>query len=313
MTVFEGDDELGLGPDEEAIALLAGGRRAARADRRCPRSENFWQAGPTGPCGPVLGALHRPRRRSSARPTTCRAATTSASWSTGTSCSCSTTSAEPATAPARSRRCRRDNIDTGLGLNRLAAILQDKRVGVRDRPVPAADRARRGALRRAATVTTSPTDRALRILADHARAMTFLIADGVVPSNEDRGYVLRRVMRRAIQQGRAPRAGARLPDALRRPRARADGRRLPRAARAARPRSRRGWPPRRRASGARSTQGMATLRERDRSSARATRALRRSRPREAFRLHDTFGFPYELTRELLAEEGLAIETATSSS
>ena len=43
----------------------------------------------------------------------------------------------------------------------------------------------------------------MRVLANHSRSMAFLIADGVVPSNEDRGYVLRRIMRRAIQQGRA--------------------------------------------------------------------------------------------------------------
>ncbi len=73
-------------------------------------------------------------------------------------------------------------------------------------------------------------DRALRILADHARAMTFLVADGVVPSNEDRGYVLRRVMRRAIRQGRALDLEPGFLEALRRVRARGDGRRLPGAA-----------------------------------------------------------------------------------
>ena len=50
--------------------------------------------------------------------------------------------------------------------------------------------------------STRPDERALRILADHSRGMSFLIADGVVPSNEERGYVLRKIMRRAIYQGR---------------------------------------------------------------------------------------------------------------
>ena len=95
------------------------------------------------------------------------------------------------------------NIDTGLGLNRMAAILQGVPIGLRDRSVPAADRAGRAASGGAATARTRRVDRSLRILADHARGMTFLVADGVVPSNEDRGYVLRRVMRRAIQHGRA--------------------------------------------------------------------------------------------------------------
>ena len=94
------------------------------------------------------------------------------------------------------------NIDTGLGLDRLAAILQDVPVGVRERPVPA--RWSRSARSSPAAATAPiPRPRALRVLADHSRAMTFLIADGVVPSNEDRGYILRRIMRRAIQQGRA--------------------------------------------------------------------------------------------------------------
>ena len=62
ITVFEGDEELGLGPDEEAIeAWLAVGVPRERIVA-CPRKENFWQAGPTGPVRPVQRAVPRPRR-----------------------------------------------------------------------------------------------------------------------------------------------------------------------------------------------------------------------------------------------------------
>ena len=93
------------------------------------------------------------------------------------------------------------NIDTGMGLDRMAAILQDvPSVFETDHVRPLIDLAEELSGRRydeGGAVT-----RAMRIVADHSRGAAFLIADGVVPSNEDRGYILRRIMRRAIQQGR---------------------------------------------------------------------------------------------------------------
>src|ERR671910_170719 len=93
------------------------------------------------------------------------------------------------------------NIDTGLGLNRLAAILQGvTSVFDTDQFVPLIGLGEQLSGKRAGS--SPDVDRALRVLADHTRGMSFLIADGVVPSNEDRGYVLRRLMRRAIVPGR---------------------------------------------------------------------------------------------------------------
>ena len=303
VTVFEGDDELGLGPDEEAIGFwrelgVQGERIVA-----CPRSENFWQAGPTGPCGPCSELyIDRGRAHGSAEDMPggenerfleywnlvfMQYEQKPAAGGAGTVL-------DPLPA---------NNIDTGLGLNRMAAILQQKpSVFETDQFQPLIELGEELSGRRYGAGFAS--DRALRILADHTRAMTFLVADGVVPSNEERGYVLRRVMRRAIQQGLflelapgfltayAARVielmGGAYPE-LGEHRAAIDewlsseeegfGRTL--------------------------AQGMATLR---RYIDQARSAGRQTVPAsEVFRLHDTYGFPYEMTSELLTQEGLSIE------
>ncbi len=147
-------------------------------------------------------------------------------------------------------------------------------------------------------------DVAMRIIADHTRAMTFLIADGVVPSNEDRGYVLRRVMRRAIQRGRSlgiegdflPAYGALVVELmgseyaeLHEQRAAIDT-----------------WLASEEESFGRTLeQGTALLDE------IITRAKDNGEEGigadAAFQLHDTFGFPFDLTREIAAEHGLGVD------
>ena len=93
------------------------------------------------------------------------------------------------------------SVDTGMGLERAAAVLQDKpNVYATDLFRPIIDQAARLSGR---DYGVDPdTDYALRVVAEHARAASFLIGDGVVPGNEGRGYVLRRVIRRAIRYGR---------------------------------------------------------------------------------------------------------------
>jgi len=196
ITVFAGDDELGIGADEEAIeAWLQIGVPRERIVE-CPRSENFWQAGPTGPCGPC-SELYLDRGLGFGKPDDLPGGDNERFleyWNLVFMQFDQNPENVLAPLPAK-------NIDTGLGLNRLAAILQDKpSVFETDQFAPLIELGEELSGRRYGR--EYPTDRALRILADHSRAMTFLIADGLVPSNEDRGYVLRRIMRRAILQGR---------------------------------------------------------------------------------------------------------------
>jgi alanyl-tRNA synthetase len=93
------------------------------------------------------------------------------------------------------------SIDTGAGLERLAAVLQGKiSIFATDLFEPLISRA--SDLTGARYGISPHCDASLRIIADHARASTFLISDGVIPSNEGRGYVLRKILRRAIRHGR---------------------------------------------------------------------------------------------------------------
>ena len=189
VTVHVSDDEA-----EEIWADEVGfpAERIQRLDK-----DNFWEMGETGPCGPSLGDLLglRPRPRPRGRP--------GQPGGRGAL----RRDLEPgvhAVLPGRRRRAHRpaaaSNIDTGAGLERMLAVLDGSPVALR-RPtccaalVDAAAVGHRSPPRRA----TTAADVALRLLADHARTMTFLVADGVVPSNEDRGYVLRRIIRRAVR------------------------------------------------------------------------------------------------------------------
>ena len=196
ITVFAGDAELGLGLDEEAVqAWLEVGVPRERIVE-CPRSENFWQAGPTGPCGPC-SELYLDRGLDFGKPDDLPGGDNERFleyWNLVFMQLDQNPVNVLTPLPAK-------NIDTGLGLNRLAAILQDKTtVFETDQFAPLI--ALGEELSGRSYGHDFPTDKALRVLADHGRAITFLIADGVVPSNEDRGYVLRRIMRRAILQGR---------------------------------------------------------------------------------------------------------------
>jgi alanyl-tRNA synthetase len=304
VTVFEGDEALGLGPDEEAIGhwLEVGVPRERIV--ACPRSENFWQAGPTGPCGPSSELyLDRGVERGSADDLPGGENERFLEyWNLVFTQYDQSVRPDGGSALAQ---LPANNIDTGLGLNRMAAILQGKEsVFETDQFQPLIDLGQELSGRKYGE--DFATDRALRILADHGRAMTFLVADGVVPSNEDRGYVLRRVMRRAIQQGLGlgltPGFLARYAERVRE----LMGSAYPELI------SQREAVDKWLASeeegfGRTLEQGMRNLRAhidaaRESGSDRVAAA-------DAFQLHDTFGFPFDLTKELLAEEGLTVDDA----
>src|SRR5436853_1892674 len=292
-SVFAGDPELRLGPDETAIELW---ERIGMPPERIvplPASENFWSVGGPGPCGPDSEIYYdRGAELGCGRP------------ECAPGCACErfleiwnlVFMAYELHPDGTLTPLPQENVDTGMGLERAATTLQDV-ISVYDTD---------GYQKIMAWIATescvaygdSPeATKAHRILADHGRGMTFLAADGVAPSNEGRGYVMRRVVRRAVQQaspiGLEPPFLAGLADVVieqmgdaypELPQHRTEIHRILSA-------------------------------EEERFSQTLARGLRlfeevatgpEISAEDPFRLHDTYGFPVELTQELARERGLGV-------
>jgi alanyl-tRNA synthetase len=298
VTVFGGDEELGLGPDEEAIEVW---RRVGVPDERIVhlgREDNFWQGGPTGPCGPC-SELYLDRGPEFGADGERPGDDTDRflefwnhvfmTYDLG---------ADGSLTPLPMR-----NIDTGMGLDRMAAVLQDvPSVYETDLVRPLIDLAEE--MSGHSYADGGAVIRAMRIVADHSRGAAFLIADGVVPSNEDRGYILRRIMRRAIQQGRtlgleAPwlgRFATRTIEIM--------GETYPELVAERETIAR--WVGDEEESFGRTLERGSELLERLISEAKQSQTSW-IEAADAFELHDTYGFPYDLTKELLGEQGLSVD------
>ena len=202
-TVFKGEN--GVPRDAEAYDLWLG--QGVPADRiyEFGSQDNFWQMGDTGPCGPC-SEIHYDMGvgASDQGHTDC-----------AFGCDCGryvelwnlVFMQFDRDASGKLTPLPKPSIDTGMGLERIAAVLQgvisnydtDLFTPLIKRAAELTGTSLRKELDKEAHTKSAAS---LRVIADHSRAATFLISDGVVPSNEGRGYVLRKIIRRAITHGR---------------------------------------------------------------------------------------------------------------
>jgi alanyl-tRNA synthetase len=294
VTVFAGDPELGI--EEDAVAIAHWEEKGMPPERivRLPRAHNFWSVGGPGPCGPDSEMFYDWGEDVGCRRPEC-----------APGCECERflefgnlvfmefeLHADGSLTPLP-----KQNIDTGFGLERGARILQqvpsvydtDGFQEIMDWIAGESG---------VAYGDSDEATKAHRILADHGRGMTFLAGDGVVPENEGRGYVMRRVVRRAILQagriGLEPPFLAGLADVV----VAQMGEAYPELLE-------------------RQDDIRNVLREEEeRFSETLARGLRLFGEvaggdgilgEDAFKLHDTYGFPLELTEELARERGLAVD------
>jgi alanyl-tRNA synthetase len=197
----------------------------------------------------------------------------------------------------------RQNIDTGMGLERTAVVMQD--VGsIYETDLFAPIVARASELVGRYYGQDEKVDRSLRIIAEHGRAISFLVGDGVLPSNEGRGYVLRRILRRAVRHGRLLGREEPFLEEIARVVVQLMGEQY------AELRDREGFilgVVGQEERGFQHTLAVGSALLEDLIAEVSAEGKREIPGQQVFRLYDTYGFPMELTREVATESGLAID------
>jgi alanyl-tRNA synthetase len=290
VTVFSEDD------DAAALWAKIAGLPESKIVR-IPTSDNFWRMGDTGPCGPCSEIFYDHGPEIPGGPPGSADADGDRFIEIWNLVFMQFEEGPPGTRVPLPR----PSIDTGMGLERIAAILQGKHDNYDTDTFRALILASADATHQE---PDGPFRTSHRVIADHLRSTSFLIADGVLPSNEGRGYVLRRIMRRAMRH--AHMMGAREPvmwqlvPAL----VRQMGNAYPELSRA--------QPLIAETLRLEETRFKAML---DRGLGLLTEATEQlgegaALPGEvAFKLYDTFGFPLDLTQDALREQGRAVDTA----
>jgi alanyl-tRNA synthetase len=209
VTIFEGAD--GVPRDNEAEQFWIETGVSKERIFQYGLKDNFWQMGETGPCGPCSEIFYDMGIQAAETPGVDLPfgkdeARYVEIWNLVFMQFDRSAIVDPATKATTYKLTPlpKPSIDTGMGLERVAAVLQNKVSNFETDLFEPLIRTAQMATLSGTTrlVTEDELQAAYRIIADHSRAATFLISDGVVPLNEGRGYVLRKIMRRAIRHGR---------------------------------------------------------------------------------------------------------------
>ncbi|MBI1375146.1 MAG: alanine--tRNA ligase [Phycisphaera sp.] len=198
-TVFVGDEADGLAADEEAALLWKTVTDIEPSHIHfCGKKDNFWEMGDTGPCGPCSEIhIDLTPDRSGGKLVNADDARVIEIWNLVFIQFNRNTDGTLTPLPNK-------HVDTGMGFERVTSVLQGKTSNYDTdvfTPLFDAIHAITGAPKYSGELH-SKVDVAYRVIADHARCLTFALTDGAVPSNEGRGYVLRRILRRAVKYGR---------------------------------------------------------------------------------------------------------------